>query len=215
MDHFQFHCLYDIFSFAKPEDELITLLHTACAKTYPVVQICQFVSPLFAIVPLLQFLQDPDAFLQAHILSLIQLILQNVASRILGRHLYKFLIIIDSRHIIFHLNRQFAERIADRPSAGSSLISQQKHISGILVTSVNLIQITDGAKHHHALHPPPINGIRNLCGLHIFSLGNQILYFIRSYFIFILIQGTSLPLPNLLSQLLSLYPLPGNNIPLF
>ena len=80
------------------------------------------VIPFFPIVSLLEFLQNSNSFFQTHILRLIQFILQNVPSRILGRHLYKFLIIFYCLHIFFHFNGKLAQRIADGPSAGTSLI---------------------------------------------------------------------------------------------
>ena len=122
MEHFQFHCLNNVFSLTKPEDQFITFLYASGCQSDSMIQIGQFICPFFPIVSLLEFLQNSNSFFQTHILRLIQFILQNVPSRILGRHLYKFLIIFYCLHIFFHFNGKLAQRIADGPSAGTSLV---------------------------------------------------------------------------------------------
>ena len=194
VEHFQFHCLNDIFALTKPEDQLIALLHTACCQTDPVIQIGKLIRPLFPVVPLFQLLEHADALLKPYILRLVQLILENVTSGVLRGDLHKLLVIIDRLYIFLCLDAQFAERIADRFAAGSSLICQQQHVLCVLIAPVDLIQIADGTEHHHALYSAPVNRIRNICRLRIISCCYQFLYFIRSYFIFKLIQGISLPI---------------------
>ena len=122
MEHFQFHCLNNVFSLTKPEDQFITFLYASGCQSDSMIQIGQFICPFFPIVSLLEFLQNSNSFFQTHILRLIQFILQNVPSRILGRHLYKFLIIFYRLYIFFHFNGKLAQRIADGPSAGTSLV---------------------------------------------------------------------------------------------
>ena len=58
MEHFQFHRLNHIFSFAEPKDQFITFLYTSGCQSHSVIQICQFICPFFPVISLLQFFQN-------------------------------------------------------------------------------------------------------------------------------------------------------------
>ena len=180
MEHFQFHCLNNVFSLAKPEDQFITFLYASGCQSDSMIQIGQFICPFFPIVSLLEFLQNSNSFFQTHILRLIQFILQNVPSRILGRHLYKFLIIFYCLHIFFHFNGKLAQRIADGPSAGTTFICQKQHISGILISAIDLIEVADRTQHHDTFYTTPVNRVGNFSRLCIFSPADQVFDFFRS-----------------------------------
>ena len=180
MEHFQFHCLNNVFSLAKPEDQFITFLYASGCQSDSMIQIGQFICPFFPIVSLLEFLQNSNSFFQTHILRLIQFILQNVPSRILGRHLYKFLIIFYCLHIFFHFNGKLAQRIADGPSAGTTFICQKQHISGILISAIDLIEVADRTQHHDTFYTTPVNRVGNFSSLCIFSPADQVFDFFRS-----------------------------------
>ena len=101
---FQLQCLGDIFSFAEPQDQLITFLHTFAYLAHSVIQISQLVGPLFPVIVSFQLLQNADPLLQADILCFVQLILQNIFSGISGCNLYKFLIIFYCLYKLSHFN---------------------------------------------------------------------------------------------------------------
>ncbi len=193
MKHFQLQRLHHIFPLAEPQNQFVTFLHTAGSEPHPVVKISKLISPFFPVIPLFQLFQNPYALLQLHVLGLVELILQNISARIPGRHLRKFLIKLQGLHIVARFNTQLTERIADCPSPLPPVIGKQEHIFGILIPPVDLVQIADGAEHHDAFHPPPVNGVRDLSRLGEILFLYQRLYFFRFYFIFILIQGNSLP----------------------
>ncbi len=71
MQHFQLHGLNDIFSFSEPENQFVTLLHTAGSQPSSMIKICQFICPFFPVIPFLQFLQDVDSLFQTNFLCLI------------------------------------------------------------------------------------------------------------------------------------------------
>ncbi len=71
MQHLQLHGLYHIFALSKPQNQLVALLDTLGGQPYPVIQICQLISPFFPIVFGFQLLQYGDALLQTHVLSLV------------------------------------------------------------------------------------------------------------------------------------------------
>ena len=71
-------------------------------------------------------------------------------------------------------------------------IGKKKNVPAILISSVNLIQIADGAQHHHAFNPAPVNGIRYFNSLRVLALRNQSLDLVRTYFVFIFIQSAHL-----------------------
>ena len=58
MEHFQFHRLNHIFSFAEPKDQFITFLYTSGCQSHSVIQVCQFICPFFPVISLLQFFQN-------------------------------------------------------------------------------------------------------------------------------------------------------------
>ena len=97
-----------------------------------------------------------------------------------GRYLHKLFVILDSLYILFHFNGKFAQRIADRPSSRTAFICQKQHISGILVSSIDLVKVTNGAQHHNTFDSAPVNGIRNLRSLRILPTADQVFDFFRS-----------------------------------
>ena len=103
------------------------------------IKVSQLICPFLSVVSLLQFFQHTNAFLQIHILCLIQLILQNISLRILGSNPHKFIVVTYGLHKFLCLNTQLAERITDRSASGLLLVSQQKHVFGILIPAVHFI----------------------------------------------------------------------------
>ena len=101
---FQLQRLQNISAVRKPKEHLITFLYTFGLKSYPVIKICQFISPLLTVILFLQLLQYCNSLFQADFLCLIKLILKNVSARVLRRKLHKFLIVFDCLHIFFQLN---------------------------------------------------------------------------------------------------------------
>ena len=193
MKHLQFQRFNNILALSEPQNQLVTFLHASCGKSHSVIKICQLVCPLFPIIPFFQFLQNANPLFQTDILSFIELVLQNITPRVLRCYLYKLLIVINCLYKLFSFDAKLAEGVTDCSSPRSSLICQKQHIFCILIPPVRFIQITDNAEHHNALYPAPVYGISNFRCLYIIPLSNQFLNFIRSYFIFILIQGNSLP----------------------
>ncbi len=191
--HFQLQSLHHIFSIAKVRNYLVAFFHTLGGHLRTVIEICQFVSPFFPVVLLLQLFQNSNALFQPHILRRIDLVLQNIAPRVLWGRLDKLLVAAQSPHQIPGFNTQFTERIENDSSPWSSVIGKEKHILGVFVTPVYLVQVTDGAEHGDTLHPPPVNAIRNVRSQAVFPISDQFLYLIRFYFIFIFIQSNSLP----------------------
>ena len=45
MEHFQFHCLNNVFSLTKPEDQFITFLYASGCQSDSMIQIGQFICP--------------------------------------------------------------------------------------------------------------------------------------------------------------------------
>ena len=170
MKRLQLHGLHHILSFSEPEDQFITFLHTFGRKSHPMVQIRQLIGPFFPIILLLKLLQNGDPFLQSHVLRFIDLILKNISPAVVGRDLHKILIVFYRMNHIAHPDRQIAERIYDHPAGGMTLIRHFKQELRILKSPVHLVYVADRAEHHHALHPRPVNRIRNLCRFHIFFL---------------------------------------------
>ncbi len=191
MEHLQLHGLYHILALAEPQNQLIAFLHTAGNQPHPVIEIGQLIGPFLPVIPLLQLLQHADALLQAHLLGLIELVLQNEAARIPGGHPHEFLVVIQGLHEVLCLDAELAERVADSPAAGPALIGQQQHVLRVLIAPIYLVYIAYGTEHHHALHPAPVDGVRDFGSLREISLSYQGLYLIRSYFIFIFIQGNT------------------------
>ena len=124
-------------------------------------------------------------------MGFIELVLQDIAAGVPRGHLREFLEIVQSLHEFLRLDAQLTEGVADCPAAGPPLIGQQQHVLRVLITPVYLIYVAYGTEHHHALHPAPVDGVRDLGSLRIIPLSYQGLYFIRFYFIFIFIQGNT------------------------
>ena len=139
MKHFQLQCLHDEFALSKPEVHFIALFYTFRGQPDPVIQICQLISPFFSVIMLLQFFQNRNAFFQADILRLIQLILQNISSCISGSNTDKFLVIFDCLNKLAHFYGQFTEGIYNGSSIRVTFIRHQEDFLAFLKTSVDLI----------------------------------------------------------------------------
>ncbi len=193
MEHLEFHGFHHIFSLSKPQNQFITLFDTFGSQPHPVIQVGQFIGPFLPVILGFQFLQHGNALFQTHILGLVQLVLQNITSCVLGSNLHKFFIVFYGHHVVFYLDGEFTEGIYDGPRAGMTVVSQQQYITAVLISAVDFVQVTDSTQHHHALDPAPVYTVRNLRSLLVFSLGNQCLYFICFYLIFIFIQSFLFP----------------------
>ena len=192
MERFQLHGLHHVFSFAKPQDQLVAFLHTFGRKPDPVIQICQFVGPLFPIILFLQLFQNGDPLLQPHVLRLVKLILKNIFSAVVRRDLFKILVIFHRADHVSHPDRQIAEGIKDHPSGRMAFIRHFQKKLCIVKPAVHLIHIADRAEHHNALHPRPVDRVRHPGGVRVFFLRNQRFDFLSPYLIFIFIQGVHL-----------------------
>ena len=170
MKRLQLHGLHHIFSFSKPEDQLVTFLYAFGRKSHPMIQIRQLIGPLLPVVLLLKLLKNGNPFLQPHILRFIELILKNISTAVVWRDLHKILIIFNRMNHIAHPDRQITQRIYNHPAGRMTLIRHLKQEFRILKSPVYLVYVTDRTEHHHALHPRPVNGIRNLCRFRIFFL---------------------------------------------
>ena len=104
--HFQLQSLHHIFSIAKVRNYLVAFFHTLGGHLRTVIEICQFVSPFFPVVLLLQLFQNSNALFQPHILRRIDLVLQNIAPRVLWGRLDKLLVAAQSPHQIPGFNTQ-------------------------------------------------------------------------------------------------------------
>ena len=155
------------------------------------VQIGQFIRPFFPVIPLFEFLKDCNPLLQPHVLRFVQLVLEHISAAVIGSYLREILIIFHCLYDFPHLDWQVTQGINDHSPCRMALIRHFQQQLGILKSSVHLIQITDGTKHHHAFYPCPVNCIRYLCRIHIFLLGNQCFDFLCPYFVLIFIQGAT------------------------
>ncbi len=173
MKHLQFHGLYHIFAFSKPEHQIVAFFHALSAQSNSMIKVSQFISPLFCVVSSLKLLQHSYTFFQTYILCLVKLVLKYVSSAIFWRNLHKLFVILNRHNKIAHFNRQFTQRINDRPSTRMSVVCQKQQISTVLKSSIYLVQITDCTKHHYTFHSAPIDSVRNLRCLHILFLRNQ------------------------------------------
>ena len=192
MKRLELHGLHHIFPFSKPENQLVTFLYALGRKPHPMIQIRQLIGPFFPIILLFEFLKNSNPFLKPHILRLIELILKDISSGVVRRDLHKILVIFNRMDHIAHPDGQIAERIYDHSPGGMSLICHLKQELRVLKPPVHLVYVADGTEHHNALHPRPVNRIRNFCRFRIFFLRNQRLYFLSPYLIFIFIQGCHL-----------------------
>ncbi len=139
MQRFQFQSLDHISAFPKPEKHLIAFFYAFGSQADPMIQICQFIHPFLPGLTLLELLENRNPLFHAHILSLVKSVLQYISAGILRRYLYKFLIIFNRLHILFHLDGKLTQRIYDQSACRVFLISQKKNILTLLVSSVDLV----------------------------------------------------------------------------
>ena len=62
--HLQFHGLIHIFSFTEPENQVVTFFQTFCCHSGFVIQLCQFICPLFHIFCMFEFFERFNLLLQ-------------------------------------------------------------------------------------------------------------------------------------------------------
>ena len=170
MKRFKLHGLHNVLSLSKPENQLVTFLNTLGRKSHPMIQIRQLIGPFFPIVLFLKLLQNGNPLFQSYVLCLIELILKNISAAVIGGNLHEILIIFNRMNHVAHPDGQVAERIYDHPSGGMTFIRHLKQELCIFKSPVYLVYVADRTEHHHALHPRPVNRIRNLCRIHIFFL---------------------------------------------
>ena len=175
MKHLQLHRHIDVLSRPKPKDQLIAHLHALGPKPASVIEICQLIHPLLAIFLFLELLEDFDLLIQAYVISVVKLILQHVTARILRCQLLELFIEFCCLHGLPSLDVQLTEGITNLTILGLSVICQQHNVPRILITTVDLIKVADGAKGHHASDPSPVDLVRDGRRLRVLSLIDQAL----------------------------------------
>ena len=75
MKSLKFKGLHHISSLAEPKEHLVALFDTLSSKSYPVIEISQFIGPSFPVIVLLQFFKYSNSLFKADFLCLIELVL--------------------------------------------------------------------------------------------------------------------------------------------
>ncbi len=163
--HLEFHSLIDIFSFIKPQDQIVTFFQTLCRQACLLVQFCQFISPLFDILCLFESFQSLNLLVDRRSLRTQDLITENKFIRILRRNLLKVIIIINCFIYILRLQCQCTKLVNDFPASFRTMISNIQDIITLLIITVFFINIADICQHLRIAHPLPVYAICNLRSL--------------------------------------------------
>ena len=109
--HFQLHGPRNILSLCEPEDHVIALLDAALLLSVLLIQSGQLKCPALGILPLLIFPKDFDLLGKGRSLCPEQLVLQDIARRVVRGELFELLIIFLRFIVEAHADLNFSEPV--------------------------------------------------------------------------------------------------------
>ena len=159
--HLKLHCQIDILPLAEPENQIITFLYAFPDHTSLVIQLCQFICPLFNVLRLLKLLKRSNLLLKRRLLYFQYPVFQDILIRILRRQLNKLFITIGSLFRVIHFKRQCSKPVNDFPASRRTVKRHEQNIAALLELSAVFINLTNRIQHRRTLYPAPVNRIRN------------------------------------------------------
>ena len=180
--------LIDILPVSEEGDDLVALRRAERSLAGFKIELGQFERPLVPEVLLREFLEDSYPLVDAHILHLIELVLQDVSVRVPGSHVDVLAVQLQGSHIISQFQLQLAQGKYDLPPIGALGISQFQDSLAVVISSVYFIYVADLAECPDILDPAPVHRISNLGRFLKAALQNQRVNLADRNFKFIFIQ---------------------------
>ena len=141
--HLKLHRKIDILPLTEPQDQIIAFLQTFPHHASLMIQLRQFIRPLFNIFCLLKFFKSCNLLLKRRLLHLQNPVFQDILVRILRCQLNKLFITIRSFLRIINLKRQSCKPIDNLPAPWRTVKCHQQNITALLKFSTVFISFTD------------------------------------------------------------------------
>ena len=170
-------------------DQLVAEFRAPRVESAPVVKRRQLINPLVLKYTFLELLQHGRLLIQADILRLIQLVLENEAPRIPRRHPDEFVVELKRPEILVERQLQKTHGINDLRILPVSLVRHVKHVSALRRAMVDLVKIADHTQRPDTFHSAPVDGIRNFHCLRVLILRDQRFDIFKADLILVFIQN--------------------------